>query len=76
MKKGTVNTEWKYPYAIEKKLLKKWKKWGEKSVLHFQTLRTLGFVNPNPKDFFFAWPAMIAIIWTATFISLLAFEGP
>ena len=25
--------------------------------------------------FFFAWPAMIAIIWTATFIILLAFEG-
>lgn len=64
--------EWKYPQCNTKnKVFKNSKK---KSVLHFQALITLGFVDLSPKNFF-AWPAMIAIIWTATFTILSAFEG-
>lgn len=78
-KSVTGETECKYPHAIQKSKQESQKQERKKeNVMHFQALITLEFVNLSPKDFFFfffAWPAMIAIIWTATFIILLAFEG-
>lgn len=59
----------------KKKKAKKAKHEKEKiKCVLFPNSDNIRVCQSQSKGFFFAWPAMIAIIWTATFIILLAFE--